>query len=93
MAFAARVWTRVPAWRDNRAYLMTLLTDHPESYRGHFMAGRVHRAAGRLDAADTELTIAYRIFPRDTALVRALADVARQRGDAARAAALLGAGQ
>jgi protein O-mannosyl-transferase len=93
IVFGARVWTRIPAWRDNRAYLMTLLTDHPESYRAHFMAGRVHRAAGRLDAADTELTIAYRIFPRDTALVRTLADVARQRGDAARAAALLGVGQ
>src|SRR4029077_14402946 len=33
---AARTLTRLPVWRDNRTFLLTLLADHPESYWGHW---------------------------------------------------------
>ncbi|MGH7694482.1 MAG: glycosyltransferase family 39 protein, partial [Gemmatimonadaceae bacterium] len=35
---AVRTWLRTPVWRDDRAYVITLLTDHPESYRAHWVA-------------------------------------------------------
>src|SRR5205814_522698 len=32
---AARTLARMPVWRDNRTFLLTLLEEHPESYWGH----------------------------------------------------------
>lgn len=63
-AGAVRTWTRTPAWHDDRAYLMTLLTDHPESYRAHWLAGRVHGASGRYPEALLELARARELYPK-----------------------------
>ena len=76
IAFGARTWTRTPAWRDDRTYLLTLLADHPESYEAHLAAGRALRGANALDQAERELVIARRLFPRDSAVYREAADVA-----------------
>jgi hypothetical protein len=76
IAFGARTWTRTPAWRDDRTYLLTLLADHPESYEAHLAAGRALRGANALDQAERELGIARRLFPRDSAVYREAADVA-----------------
>ena len=80
LAFAARTWTRTPVWRDDRAWLLTLLADHPESYEAHRTAGGILKGAGQLDHAARELTIARELYPRDPLVYREAADVAlRQR--------------
>jgi hypothetical protein len=88
VAFAARTWTRTPAWRDDRAYLLTLLRDHPESYEAHLTAGRALKGANSLEQADRELTMARQLFPRDSVIFREAADVARRRERPAQARAL-----
>jgi hypothetical protein len=70
-----RTWLRTPVWRDARVFAITLLEDHPESYRGHWVAGRVLLAAGDLAAAQRELTLARRIYGHDEKLNREAASV------------------
>jgi hypothetical protein len=89
IAFAERTWTRTPVWRDDRTFLMTLLTEHPESYEAHFAAARVLDGAGQYDAAEREFAVARRLFPRDSMVYREAADLARRRQRPALAAALL----
>jgi hypothetical protein len=89
IAFAERTWTRTPVWRDDRTFLMTLLTEHPESYEAHFAAARVLDGAGQYDAAEREFAVARRLFPRDSMVYREAADLARRRQRPAHAAALL----
>jgi hypothetical protein len=62
---AIRTWTRTPVWHDSRTFALRLLEDHPESYRAHWVAGRVLHAAGNLDGARREYAIALRINPHD----------------------------
>jgi hypothetical protein len=88
LAFAIRTWTRTPAWRDDRTYLLTLLADHPASYEAHLTAGRVLKGANSLEQADRELAIARQIFPRDSIVFREAADVALRRQRPELAAAL-----
>ena len=66
---------RLPAWQDNRTQLLTLLSDHPESYRAHASAAAVlaglhdtagarreYRAADSLFSGDPYLDGAHAIF-------------------------------
>ena len=87
LAFGVRTWTRTPVWHDDRAYLLALLADHPESYEAHLAAGRTLRGANALDQAERELAIARRLFPRDSAVYHEAAIVAdrQQRPDVAAA--------
>jgi hypothetical protein len=80
LAFGVRTWTRTPVWHDDRSYVLSLLADHPESYEGHLVAGRVFKGANALDDAERELTIARRIFPRDSVIYREAADLAARQG-------------
>jgi hypothetical protein len=89
IAFATRTWTRTPVWRDDRTYLLRLLTDHPESYEAHLTAGRVLKGAGRLDQAERELTIASQLYSRDPLVYREAAEVAGRQQRPIRARALL----
>jgi hypothetical protein len=88
LAFGIRTWTRTPVWRDDRAYLLALLAERPESYEGHFAAGRALKGASSLEQADRELAIARQLFPRDSAVFHEAADVAERRGLPEMAAAL-----
>jgi len=88
VAFGIRTWTRTPAWRDDRTYLLTLLADHPEAYEAHLAAGRVLKGANSLEQADRELVIARRLFPRDSVVFLEAADVAERRQRPQLAAAL-----
>lgn len=88
LAFGIRTWTRTPAWRDDRTYLLTLVAEHPESYEGHFAAGRALKGANSLEQAARELAIARHLFPRDSAVYLEAAEVAERRG-LPRAAAVL----
>ena len=87
LTFALRTWTRTPAWRDDRAYVLTLLADHPESYEGHLTAARVLKGRNSLEAASRELAIARQLFPRDSLVFFEAAEVAdrTQRPELARA--------
>jgi hypothetical protein len=88
VAFSVRTWTRTPVWHDDRSYVLALLADHPEAYDGHLVAGRVLKGANALDDANRELTIARRIFPRDSVIYREAADLAMRQGRPDLAAAL-----
>ncbi len=89
LAFGVRTWTRTPVWHDDRAYLLALLADHPESYEAHLAAGHALRGANALDQADRELVIARQLFPRDSIVYREAADVAERQQRPAVASALL----
>jgi hypothetical protein len=80
IAFGARSLTRLPAWRDNRLQLLTLLADHPESYRAHGSAAAVLAGLGDTAGARREYRLADSLFSGDPYL------------DAARAIFLLGIG-
>lgn len=62
---AARSATRLPAWRNNRAFLITLLTDHPESARGHYWAAGVLGRMGDVAAARASYDRAIDLYDRD----------------------------
>ncbi|HJU66434.1 MAG TPA: hypothetical protein VJ596_12180, partial [Gemmatimonadaceae bacterium] len=87
--YAARTWTRTPVWRDNKIFLFTLLRDHPESYRAHSAAAKVHASLGQLDEAARELATARHLFPRDPGNYTTGAEVAMERGDYGTASVLL----
>ncbi len=88
LAASVRTWTRTPVWRDDRAYVITLLSDHPESYRAHWVAARVHRTAARPLEAAREYALARRLFSRDHRVYTESADLAAAIGETKAAAAL-----
>src|SRR4029077_799708 len=75
---AGRTLTRLPVWRDNRTFLLTLLADHPESYWGHWSAAAVLAGMGDTGAAGREYARPDSLFDGDPHL------------DAARALFLVG---
>jgi len=89
VACGTRSLLRLPAWRDNRSQLLTLLTEHPESYRGHASAAAV--LAGRHDTAGTrrEYQTADSLFAGDPYLEAAHAIYLIGLGDTAAARALI----
>ena len=80
LACAVLVGVRLPAWRDNRTQLLTLLAEHPESYLGHASAAAVLAGRGDTAGARQQYRIADSLFVGDPYL------------DAAHAIFLLGAG-
>jgi len=94
-----RSLARLPAWRNNQSQLLTLLTEHPESYRAHASAAAVlaglhdttgarreYRIADSLYAGDPYLDGAYAIYLisiGDTAAAVPLIE-RRRRGDVVR---------
>lgn len=87
-ALAARSLYRLPAWSDNRAFLLTLLAEHPESYRGQQSAGAVF--AGMGDTADARAAYARAdsLFGKDPHLQAAYAYYLVGLGDTITAAPL-----
>jgi hypothetical protein len=65
LAFGARTLARLPAWQDNRSFLITLLTEHPESYRAHFSAAAVSAGMGDADGARRQYALADSLYPGD----------------------------
>lgn len=89
LLFGARTWTRTEVWHDSRTYAMTLLVDHPESYRAHWVMGRVLAASGRTGEAEREYELARERFARDPVLWRESAELVLVREDWAGATAML----
>lgn len=93
--FGGMTLARLPVWRDNRTFLLTLLADHPESYWGHWSAAAVLAGIGDTGAARREYARADSLFDgdpdldatralflvglSDTAGARPLVDRARRR--------------
>lgn len=80
---------RLPAWRDNRAHLLTLLAEHPESSRGHASAAAVLAGIGDTAGARREYHVADSVFAGDPHLDAAHAIFLLGLGDTARAAPLV----
>ena len=87
-ALAARALLRMPAWRDNRAHLVTLLSDHPESYRAHASAAAVLAGIGDTVGARRSYERATELFDRDPHLLAARGLFLMDHGDTATARSL-----
>ena len=86
---AWRSLARLPAWRDNRAQLVTLLADHPESYRAHASAAAVFAGLRDTAAARREYRIADSLYSGDPFLDGAHAIYLIGIGDTAAAVPLV----
>ena len=84
-ALGARTLDRLPAWRDNRTFLLTLLEEHPESYRAHESAAAVYAGLGDARASQREYATAESLFARDPRLDAAYALTLFAHGDTAAA--------
>jgi len=85
---AARTLVRLPAWRDNRAFLLTLVNDHPESYRGQQAAGAVLSGIGDTAGAHRAYARAESIFAGDPHFNAGYAFFLINQGDSGTAARL-----
>jgi hypothetical protein len=65
LALALRTELRLPAWENNRRFLLTTLTEHPESYRAHVWAAAVLSGIGDSTGARREYARAEALFDRD----------------------------
>jgi hypothetical protein len=88
VVLAGRSLARLPAWADSRAFLLTLLSEHPESYRGQQSAAAVFAGMGREADARAAYERADSLFDRDPHLKAGFALFLFEHGDTARAAAL-----
>ena len=89
LACGARSFDRLPAWRDNRTQLLTLLTEHPESYRAHASAAAVLAGVGDTAGARREYRTADSLFSGDPYLDAAHAIFLLGLGDTTAAARLV----
>ena len=80
---------RLPAWRDNRTQLLTLLTEHPESYIGHASAAAVLAGAGDTAGAREQYRLADSLYGGDPYLDAARAIFLINVGDTAGARPLV----
>ena len=92
-ALAARALEREPVWRDNRTFLLTLLAEHPESYRGHASAAAVYAGMNDTPAALREYATAESLFTGDPHLDAAYALLLFAHGDTTAAAPLVARAQ
>lgn len=89
LVLGARSFVRLPAWRDNRAQLLTLLEEHPESYRGQASAAAVLAGSGDTAGARRHYHLADSLSPGDPYLDAAHAIFLLGLGDTASAAPLV----
>jgi hypothetical protein len=87
-ALAARSLVRLPAWADNRSFLLTLLSEHPESYRGQQSAAAVLAGMGKPTEARAVYARADSLFGVDPHLKAGYAFLLIGQGDTAGAAPL-----
>ena len=88
LALAVRSVERLPAWADNRAFLLTLLADHPESYRAQQSAAAVLAGIGDRAGARRAFATADSLFGGDPHCKAEYAFFVLGQGDTAIAARL-----
>ena len=64
---------RQRVWKNNSVFFDALVKDAPDSYRGHFLRGRVLRIEGRLPEMEAEYRRAIALFPYDPKMMLAIA--------------------
>ncbi len=89
VACGTRSLLRLPAWRDNRAQLLTQLIEHPESYLSHASAAAVLAGTGDTAGARQQYHLADSLFPGDPYLDASHAIFLLGVGDTAGAAPLI----
>ena len=89
LVLGARSFVRLPAWRDNRAQLLTLLEEHPEAYRGQASAAAVLAGTGDTAGARRHYQLADSLSPGDPYLDAAHAIFLLELGDTSGAAPLV----
>lgn len=89
LACGVRSFDRLPAWRDNRTQLLTLLAEHPESYRAHASAAAVLAGIGDTAGARREYRTADSLFSGDPYLDASHAIFLLGLGDTTAAARLV----
>jgi protein O-mannosyl-transferase len=89
LAAGWRSFARLPVWRDNRALLVTLLVEHPESYRAHAAAAAVYAGLHDTTSARREYRIADSLYSGDPFLAGAHAMYLVSIGDTADAVPLV----
>lgn len=92
-ALGVRTLDRLPAWRDNRTFLLTLLEEHAESYRAHESAAAVYAGMGDAPAGLREYAVAESLFSGDPRLDAAYALLLFAQGDTATAVPLVARAQ
>lgn len=85
----ARTLVRLPSWTDNRSFLLTLLSEHPESYRGQQSAGAVLSGMGDTTGARIRYARAESLFAGDPHFNAGYAYFLATHGDTAAAGRLL----
>jgi hypothetical protein len=85
----ARSLVRLPAWTDNRTFLLTLVNEHPESYRGQQAAGAVLAGIGDTASARVAYARAESLFSGDPHFNAGYALFLIEHGDSAAAAPLV----
>lgn len=83
---ALRSFLRMPVWESNRRFLLTTLTEHPESYRAHVWAAAVLSGVGDTTGARREYLRAEELFDRDPQLLASHAYYLMTLGDTTAAA-------
>ena len=86
---AVRTLVRMPAWTDNRMFLLTLLSEHPESYRAQQSAGAVLSGMGDTTGARIRYARAESLFTGDPHFNSGYAFFLMGHGDTTGAASLL----
>jgi len=64
---------RQRVWKNNSVFFDALVKDAPDSYRAHFLRGRVLRLEGRLGDMEREYRRAIALFPYDPKMMLAIA--------------------
>ena len=85
LSLALRTELRLPSWSSNRRFLLTILNDHPESYRAHVWAAAVLSGVGDSAGARREYLRAEELFDRDPNLDAAHSYYLMTLGDTAAA--------
>jgi hypothetical protein len=86
---AGRGLLRLPAWTDNRTFLVTLLADHPESAFGQQSAAAVFAGMGRAGEARAAYARADSLFGGNPRFAAGFALFLVDQGDTAEAARLV----
>lgn len=89
VACAVLSFLRLPAWRDNRSQLLTLLAEHPESYIGHASAAAVLAGRGDTAGARRHYRIADSLYAHDPYVDAAHAIFLLELGDTSAARPLI----
>lgn len=64
---------RQHVWKNNRVFFDALVKDAPNSYRAHFLRGRVMRGENRQKETEAEYHRAVTLFPYDPKMMLAIA--------------------